>query len=159
MTQDIISPILLGMAVGLLLSGVPPRTMWWAVAAFLGAAIVGTFVTLRVTPELSVTALRISAIAIAIVIYIPRKGRRLASIPLCLGAGTSLGSSAGISGNFAMLGCGFASILLALPARLITHACMDVARKVVASWIIAIALLSVSVSMVSTPGYRPDHMD
>ncbi len=159
MTQDLISPILLGMAVGLLLAGVPPRTMWWAAAAFLGAAIVGTFVSLRTTPELSVTALRISAIAAALSVYARQNGRTVASIPLSLISGFVIGSSAGSSGNLAMLALGLASMLIALPARLITHRIMVVARKVVASWIIAIALLSLGVSMVSTPGYRPDHME
>lgn len=49
--------------------------------------------------------------------------------------------------------------LLCLPACWLVSTGKGIAVKVVASWLIAIAVLAVALSTVPTPGYAKDHMD
>ena len=52
-----------------------------------------------------------------------------------------------------------AKALIAIPANWLTQRKLDIIIKVVASWMIAIASLSLFVSLIPTPGYKPDHME
>ena len=50
--------------------------------------------------------------------------------------------------------------LLCLPGAWLVSRRGSIAVKVAASWLIAVALLAISLQMAPvTPGYRPDHMD
>lgn len=53
------------------------------------------------------------------------------------------------------LACG----LVALPSAWAARRGAGVAVKVVASWMVAVALLAALLPLASTPGYVPDHMD
>jgi ABC-type proline/glycine betaine transport system permease subunit len=57
------------------------------------------------------------------------------------------------------LALGLLPTLLAIPVHWIARQKFAILLKVVASWVIAIASLALFVSVMPTPGYKPDHME
>ena len=54
---------------------------------------------------------------------------------------------------------GILPLFISIPARWLARGKFNIAVKVVASWMIAIASLSLFVTLIPTPGYKPDHME
>lgn len=157
MNGGLVPLVLVSATIGLMVAFVSMRRAALALAAFAVAALLGLTVPLGLSPSLIFTGLWLNAIAAAAVVYIPVARWSFAVFPLSLNAGIWFGASAALADNRAALAAGLAA-LIAIPARWLTHRKFDIAIKVVASWIIAIASLSLFVSLISTPGYKPDHM-
>jgi len=159
MNGGLVPLLLLSATIGLMLAFVPGRSAWFALAAFAVAALAGLAIPLGLSPQIIFTALWLSAIVAAILVYVPVARWSVAVLPLCLNAGFWLGASAALTGNHAALALGLLPVLIAIPARWFTHRKFDIVIKVIASWMIAIASLSLFVSLIPTPGYKPDHME
>ncbi len=159
MIGELISPTLLGAAIGLMLACAPRRIWWIGLALFVASTLLGLVVPPRLSPDIILAALRISTIAAALSIYAPKNSRSAISLPICLCAGYWLGSCAADTGDLAILALGLSSLFVSLPSKWVRRPLTGLAIKVAASWIIAIAALSLSISLVPTPGYKPDHME
>ncbi|MCY7399023.1 MAG: hypothetical protein LH466_09350 [Sphingomonas bacterium] len=159
MNGGLVPLMLLSATIGLMLAFVPGRRAWLALATFAIAAVPGFAIPLGLSPQIIFTALWLSAIVAAILVYVPVARWSMAVLPLCLNAGFWLGASAALTGNRSALVLGLLPILVAIPGRWLTHRKFDIVIKVVASWMIAIASLSLFVSLSPTPGYKPDHME
>jgi len=151
--------MLLSATIGLMLAFVPIRRATLALVAFAAAALAAFSVPIGLSPSVNFTGLWLSMIAAAILVYLPVARWSVAALPMCLNAGFWLGACAALSGNRTALVIGFLPALIAIPARWLTQRKFDIAIKVIASWMIAIASLSLFVSMIPTPGYKPDHME
>ena len=159
MNGGLVPLMLLSATIGLMLAFVSMRSAWLALAVFAIAAFLGWAVPLGLSPQLIFSALWVSAIMAAILVYVPLARSWLAVLPLCVNAGYWLGACAALSGNFAVLALGFLPALIVIPAKWLSQRKFDIVIKVVASWMIAIASLSLFVSLIPTPGYKPDHME
>lgn len=159
MNGGLVPLLLLSATIGLMLAFVPQRSAWLALVVFAIAAFSGWAVPLELSPPLVFTALWLSAIVAAILVYVPNARWSPAVLPLCVNAGFWLGACAALSGNLAVLALGIAPALVVIPARWLTQQKFDIVIKVIASWMIAIASLSLFVSLIPTPGYKPDHME
>ena len=158
MNGGLVPLLLLSAAIGLMLAFVPVRSAGLALAAYAAAALLGLAVSLGLSPGLVFTGVWLSAIAAAVLVYVPAARWSFALFPLSLNAGFWLGASAALAENRAALMIGLLPALVAIPAKWLTQRKFDIVIKVVASWMIAIASLSLFVSLISTPGYKPDHM-
>ena len=159
MNGGLVPLLLLSATIGLMLAFVPRRRALLALAAFAVAALLGWAVPLGVSSQIVFTALWLSAIVAALLVFIPVAHWSFAAIPSCLIAGFWLGACAALTGDLGALALGFLPALVAIPANWLTQRKLDIIIKVVASWMIAIASLSLFVSLIPTPGYKPDHME
>ncbi len=160
MTSGPLPMFLLCVALGLTLSLAPRRAGWIGVAGLaLSAILTTTFSYSTDWAEEVFVGLTLSVIATAALCYF----RRGPTDRWLLAAGINAGAW---TGAFATLSDQRAALLLAVPlgvlimlgGRLISSS-YPIVIKVVASWIIAIAALSLFVSLLPTPGYQPDHME
>ena len=159
MNGGLVPLLLLSATVGLVLGFVPRRAAAIALGIFAIAAVLGWSVPTGLSPSQVYTALWVSAILVAILVYFPAARWSAAAPFIGFNAGLWLGASAGLASDFAALVVGSLPALAAIPARWLTARKYDIVIKVVASWMIAIASLSLFVSLLSTPGYKPDHME
>lgn len=160
MNGGIIPSLLLGATIGLLLSFTPLR-----VALFGGACLAATSILaslLAPPPSLQnaiFIGLWLSIILTAALTYLPHGAARRWAIPLATVGGLWIGGLASMSDRKSDLALALSVSLLWVPGRWIVARGYGLAVKIVASWMIAIASLSLFVSMTPTPGYEPDHME
>lgn len=151
--------LLLG-ALGLALGFVPPRRA--AIAAGMAALLTLALVVAArgMTPGIALAGCWISLLATCALVFWPAPLARLAGAPVIAGAnaglwaGLVLSNEASSQAVFAAM----AALLLAVPAALCVRRGWTVAPRVVASWLLAVALLVGSIPyLVDHPGYVPDH--
>jgi hypothetical protein len=159
MNGGIVPLLLIGFSVGLMLAFAPGRVMKGALGALCGAAIVGFFLFTSLPATLTFVGLWTTTIAVAATSYLPTA--RWPTLPVILSslAGLSLGACAGLNGDYRGLVLGLLVAFVCYPAKWLAARKLDIVIKVVASWMIAIASLSMFVSLMATPGYKPDHME
>ncbi len=151
--------LLLSATIGLMLAFVANRQATFALAGFGAAAVVAYAASLELGPNLVFAGLWLSMIAAALLVYLPVRRWSIAALPLSLNAGFWLGACASLTGNVAALVIGVLPLFIVIPARMLTIGKFSIALKVIASWMIAIASLSLFVTLIPTPGYKPDHME
>lgn len=160
MNGGIVPSILLCATLGLLLSFTIGRVAWFAVVAMTAAAAVFAMLTM---PESRTAAIFVSIwatiIAAAAVTYFPPAVAQRLALPVAVAAGMGVGSLASLSGRKSDLMLALPISLLFVPGRWVIARGYGLGPKVVASWMIAIAMLSTFVSLTPTPGYQPDHME
>ena len=159
MNGGLVPLALLGATLGLMLAFAAGRTTSLGLLAFAAAALLAVLIPVGLSPNLLFAGLWISMIASAALVYVPPARWSVAILPLCLNAGFWLGAVAGVSDDRFALGSGLLAALIAFPAKWFIRQNFDIVVKVVASWMIAIASLSMFVSLMPTPGYKPDHME
>jgi len=81
------------------------------------------------------------------------------AVPLGINAGAWAGATVAVSGVGADLFKVLLILLLVLPSQWLVAHRGDIAVKVVASWLVAVAILAATLATVLTPGYVPDHME
>ncbi|MGX7896503.1 hypothetical protein [Tsuneonella sp. HG222] len=129
-----------------------------AVAATLLAVLISSH--LRLTP-IVLTACWLSLIATTGLVYWPRASARHASAVLylaCANAGLWSGLVVAAEDATSRLPLVFAPLLLVVPASLCVRRDWAIAPRVLASWLLAVAVLAAALPLlVSHPGYVPDH--
>lgn len=85
-------------------------------------------------------------------------GPRLARA-LSINAGFWSGAAVSVAGSPPDLAKALPTMLVLLPTAWCVRRGWGIGAKVLASWLIAIALLSAALPLVPTPGYQPDHME
>lgn len=159
MNGGLVPLTLLSVTIGLTLAFTPARMVMIGLIAFAVAALVGFDLPVGLSPTVTFIGLWLSMIATAILVYLPAGRWLIAALPLCLNAGFWLGACVGGSDDRTALALGLLPALIAIPAKWLTQRKFDIVFKVAASWMIAIASLSLFVSVIPTPGYKPDHME
>jgi len=159
MNGGLVPLFMLSATLGLMLSFAPNRLTTLGLLGFAAAALLAFLVPLGLSPTVIFVGLWASVIAIAALVYLPAARWSAAIIPLCINAGFCMGAYATLSNNWPGLALGLLPALLGFPAKWLICNKFDIVIKVVASWMIAIASLSMFVSLMPTPGYKPDHME
>ena len=160
MNGGIIPSLLLCATIALLLSFTTGRVAWFAVTGMTATAAV---IALFALPQGLATAIFVgiwsTIVGAAALTYFPPAIAQRWALPLAVVAGVGVGSLASISGRKTDLLLALPISLLFVPGRWVVARGFGLGNKIVASWMIAIAMLSTFVSLTPTPGYKPDHME
>ncbi len=160
MNGGIIPSLLLCTTIAILLSFTSGRLAWYGVAGMTATAVV---IALFALPQSLAAAIFVgiwsTIIAAAALTYFPPAIAQRWALPLAVVAGVGVGSLASISGRKGDLLLALPISLLFVPGRWVVSRGYGLGNKIIASWMIAIAMLSTFVSLTPTPGYKPDHME
>jgi len=160
MNGGIAPSLLLCATIALMLSFTSGRLAWVAVAGMTATAGVIAMVAFPQSLATAVFAgIWATIIAAAAQTYFSPKVAQRWALPLAVVAGVGVGSLASLSGRKSDLFFALPISLLFVPGRWIVARGYGLMIKIVASWMIAIAMLSAFVSLTPTPGYQPDHME
>lgn len=159
MNGGIVPLLLLGFTIGLMLVRTPMRPALLALAGFAVAALATFLLRLPIAPGAIISGLWVVMIAAGITLFLPPRPIAITTLPLALAGGFFLGNWTLLGGDISGLMLAVALAALCLPAQSFGANRFDIVLRVVASWMIAIAALSLFVSLIATPGYEPDHMD
>lgn len=160
MNGGIVPLLLLCATMALLLSFTSGRVAWAAAGVTSATA---SAIALVASPQGLATLVFAGVwstiiIAAALTYFSPKVAQQWA-LPLAVAAGVGAGSLASLSGRKSDLFLALPISLLFVPGRSIVARGYGLTIKIVASWMIAIAMLSAFVSLTPTPGYQPDHME
>ena len=151
--------MLMGVTLGVVLSRVEKRVAWAGLAiAMIGAAITALVPIGAAATDIIYGGLWLSMIVTAVLAFVPTAHVTRLTIIAAGNVGAWSGALAGLGGIRTGLLIALPFALLFVPGQWIVARGQDVAMKVVASWMIAIASLSLLVSLMPTPGYKSDHM-
>lgn len=100
----------------------------------------------------------VSVIVTAALVHLGRAPGRGVAMPLALNAGAWAGGTVAVAGASSDLFKALPVLLLAVPGQWLVAQGRGIAVKVVASWLIAIAVLAATLATTPTPGYVQDHM-
>lgn len=150
---------LLFIALGLGLSFASLRTsILSAVGAAITAVLISSLTIGPIAPEWVFVGLWCSVIGTVGLMHLWTR------IPLAFAAVAGINAGAW-AGTLAATSSLRSQMILALPILLIfflgnwlVEQGYGIALKVVGSWVVAIAILAICVSLTPTPGYKPDHM-
>ncbi len=101
----------------------------------------------------------ISVAATALTVHLPKGLGRTLALFLALNAGIWVGAVISTAGDRLDLFKSLPVALVCWPAAWLVARNKGIVIKVVSSWLIAVALLAAGLTIVPTPGYKPDHMD
>ena len=151
---------LLCTAVGLALSFAPSHALWpgcgllWVVALGVAYAV----------PEDSawqqgaLIGCSASIVLTALAVHVPAGLPRWAALALAVNAGFWCGALAGLA-DVAEALFALPLALVAVPGRWIVSRRYAIVLKILSGWLIAVALLSAALPLITTPGYKSDHME
>ena len=153
-------PGLLLAALGFALAFAPRSVLLSALVAAAMTSIAAVFLTPRAFPlDLAFAGCWVSVAMTAATVHLPRGPVGWLAMLLAINAGLWSGIVIKLAGAPSDLVRALPTVLLALPAMWLAAHRGGIAVKVVASWLIAVALLAGTLPIVSTPGYVPDHME
>ncbi len=159
MNGGLIPFALVAVTTGLMLGLVRTRLALLGASLFVAATFLGWTLP-AVTAETTLfVALFVALLVTGIAIYLPALRSRPWILAMGLNGGLWLGACAAavrLPAGLAMIA--LTPIAIAL-ARWTVQRDLIIIAKVAASWMIAIASLTLFVSLLSTPGYQPDHME
>lgn len=153
-------PALACAALGLALAFVPPRARGFAAAAL----VLGGFASALLpwpprAEEAAFVLLWGCVIASAASVHLRGGVPTAGAVALGLTTGLAAGAVAALAGSPGYLALALPAVLLWVPGAWANARGYGIAPKVLASWLIAIAVLSAALPLVPTPGYMPDHME
>lgn len=139
------------------------RTTWreaiTPVAACIVAALVANLLLGGLSAEVLVVTCGLTTALTALPVYLNRAPHPLLMLILAVNAGVWTGALAGLSHGVLGLLFSLPWIAAKAPAGWVVQRRWQVALKVIASWMVAIALLAVALNSVSMPSYQLDHME
>ncbi|MBV9528440.1 hypothetical protein [Sphingomonas sp.] len=151
---------LLAAALGLALSFTSWRAACIALLLAIAGAGAGALIAMsKGSQDILFAGLLASTLATAALVYLPKGLPPPAALIAGVNAGVWLGLVASVTGQRMELIVAIPFGFLFLPGHWIVERGYSIAIKVVCSWLIAIAALAIFVSLVPTPGYKPDHME
>lgn len=151
---------LLCVVLGLALGYAPRRALVPAFAALAAAA--GLTALAPVDPdhrELVFAGCWIGLIVTALLVHLPQGLPTGVAIAAAVNAGVWSSAVIAIEGQPVALATALPWALLAIPAGSIVAKGWGIAIKIMSSWLIAVALLSLFLPTANTPGYTRDHME
>ena len=154
-------PALLAVALGFALAYAPRRSLAPCLAAFAVAA--GLASLLRLGPHWTDVAFYgcwASVLVTALSVHLPKHLNGSGALALSLNAGAWAGIIVGAAGTPSDLAKSLPFALLCVPASWVAATRVQVAIKVVASWLVAVAVLAAALPTTTpTPGYVGDHLE
>lgn len=152
--------LLMGTAVALALTYVPPRL---ALPGIAGFAMGGLLLMLAPFPQSASSAIFVgfwlSTIAAAALVLVPSAIKPQFAIGAAINGGLWAGAFTSVTGMRASLAIAMSLTFFFVPGRWFRCGKREIVLKVLSSWLIAVSALAMSVSLVATPGYEPDHME
>jgi hypothetical protein len=154
-------PALLCAAVGLALAFAPRRAWLPSLVTLTTATVVlAALLIPREWLEGVFLLCWASVAATAATVHLPRGLTARSAVVLSLNAGVWSGAEVALAGSRFDIVKALACVLLLIPASFIVLRRAPIVVKVVASWLIAVAILAASLQFLPvTPGYLPDHLD
>jgi hypothetical protein len=156
----ILPPALLCIALGLALAFESKRTIW--VALGLLAATASLTLVIGFPPvwqDFALWGCWVSVIVSALWLQLPWRQTAWVVGGLSANAGLWAGAIIALTGQpsdlFVVLPCA----LLAFPAAWLLQTPARLGVKIVAGWLVAVAILAAAVPLVKTPGYKGDHIE
>lgn len=153
-------PALLCAALAFALAFAPHRVLWRAAGVMLLTAALSALLP---WPQKAIEAIFIacwgSVIVTAALVHLPQGLGNRAALPLAANAGLWTGAIITVAGTRLDLAWALPCVLFAFPAAWLVRHRGGIAVKVIASWLIAVAILAGTLPIVPTPGYMPDHME
>ncbi len=148
-------------ATGLALSRLPRSSdAWRGLALLIASALLASMLPISQQYEtLAFTGLWLSVAATAAFAIFPRVPTMRLEFPLAINAGVWAGGLAAVSSTKAGLALAFPFGLVFMLGQWLGRNGYGVAVKVLASWVIAIAMLAFFVTLIPTAGYEADHME
>lgn len=159
MRGGFLPPALLCAALAFALAFAPRRALLPAAVLLVSVALAVSRASLPVQwQEWIFASCWVSVGLTSAAVHLPRIGLYLALI-LAANAGVWAGATVAVAGAPADLLRAVPVALLALPGQWLVAHRGGLAIKVVASWLIAVAVLAGALATVPTPGYKQDHME
>lgn len=154
-------PALLCAAVGLALAFAPRRAWLPSLVTVTGTTIVLAALPIpREWLEGVFLGCWASVAATAATVHLPRGPTASGAVGLSLNAGLWSGAEVALAGSRLDIAKALVCVLLFVPAAFIVDWRAPIIVKVVASWLIAVAILAATLQFLPvTPGYLPDHLD
>ena len=153
-------PALLFAALAFALAFAPRACAWPGTALAAGIAAVTAALRLPLSAvEAAFLACWGTVILAAAMVHLPRGLPSAGALALAAAVGLAAGVIVAVAGTPADLARAAPVLLLVWPARWLRGRGGGVGVKVVASWLIAVAILAATLPVVPTPGYKPDHME
>ena len=153
-------PALLCAAFGLALAFAPRKSIPLAFATLLIAAVAASFLKIEPSWQDGVFFGCWASVVIAgLSVHLPKGLDRRLALVLAANSGLWVGAVIAAAGAKPDLLKSLPFALLCLPGAWLVATGRGIALKVLASWLIAIAILAAALQFVPTPGYKPDHMD
>lgn len=101
-----------------------------------------------------------SVLVTALCVHLPNGLPTVPAVVLALNAGLWTGAVTAAAGGPADLLIALPLLVLAFPGASLRRTGKAIALKVLASWLVAVAILAAALSVSPlTPGYEPDHME
>lgn len=152
-------PALLAAALAFALAFATWRIIGLALAMFAVTAVAVSLSPIGETSRALVfVGLWASIIVTAAAVHLSRPAPAWRSLVLAVNAGAWAGATLSVAGTPGDLPRAMPVALLALPAAWLVGRGGGLAVKVVASWLIAVAILAATLPMIATPGFAPDHL-
>lgn len=154
-------PALLGfVSLGMSLGFARPAIRLWALLLAALAALVAYQLPLAGTLAGTIYLACWGSIVLASAsVFLPRGVNTAVATVLAIAVGGSAGAVAGTQEAAPQLALASAGAAVMLPARWLVRRGNAIALRVAASWLIAIAFLSASLTLVPTPGFEADHKE
>lgn len=151
---DILAAAALCAALGFALGYAHPGALGPGLAILVFTAVMGSF-----APHTDLVSLAcwISVIATAASVHLPAGVGRPLALVLAANAGVWSGAVVGLDRTGLLAAMPFA--LISLPSAWLVANRKQIAVKVVASWLVAVAVLAAGLPILSTPASAPDHME
>ena len=147
-------------ALGVALGFAGRRRLPHALGALVLAAIVASFVSTPAAWQDAVFLGLWASIALtAASVHLPTTIGPRAAVALSINAGLWAGLATASAGSRLDLMVALPCALICIPAAWAVARGWGLGIKVASSWLIAIAILAAGLTLVPTPGYKPDHMD
>lgn len=159
MRSGALAAALLCAALGLALSFAPRRAVVFALAAFVVAALLSLSLTPAGWVETAFIGCWISLVVLAACLYLPKGIDQRLAVLLGLNVGVWAGAVTATAAKPVDLALAAPWVLLALPGAALVAPRLPIVIRVLGSWLVAVAILAVSLPVASTPSYEPDHME
>jgi hypothetical protein len=154
-------PALLCAALGFALAFAPRRIILPCLVAFVTPALLIAWLKIdRAWTDGAFLGCWISVVAAALGVHLPRGLGPRSALILAVNTGVWTGAVIAVAGGPLDLAKSLPWALLCLPGQWLVRTRRAIFLKVVASWLIAVAVLAAMLPIITpTPGYMPDHME
>ncbi len=146
------------MMVGLMLGSQPPKTALPAALAAAGLVVLCSLGALPLSADAGIFACCSATALLSFAVYWPRLLPQRAVVVVALAGAVVAGLGLGVAPNPARSYPALFGLMTAVPALIAERYNFGIAARVVASWLIAVAVLAAVLPyVIAHPGYVPDH--
>ena len=159
MNGGVIPFVLIAVTTGLMLGLANHRLALIGSGAYVAASLVAWSLPFSASEAVLFAGLFVTVLAVGVLVYFPTARSPVWVVALGVNSGLWLGACAAATGSLPALATIALTPIAAALAWWSARCDLIIIAKVAASWMIAIASLTLFVSLLPTPGYQPDHME